>query len=306
LCAVYAQPYLATKRTVGERPAHEITRYSARPSDYFRATPENVLYGSGDADAGLSERRLFPGTLPVVLIIVGLLLRPPPRAAIAYVVVLLMAFEMSLGFRGYSYRFLYDHSSVFGGLRAPARLGIVVLMCVGVLAAYGYAALNSALTARGRRLLALVIPCALLLEYWVAPLPLVRYDNTPPRVYALLASLPPGVVAEFPMPRAGELPGPDAYYSYMSTFHWKPLINGYSGFHPPSYLRRLPLLRGLPEGDSIDCLRRSGVDYVIVHLSMYELTRGAAVLAALDVEPDFQYLGHLNDGRGTAVVYRIQ
>jgi hypothetical protein len=306
LCAVYAQPYLATKSAVGGRPAAEIIRYSARASDYLRATPENKMYGEGLADLGLSERRLFPGLVPVVLAIVGLLLRPPPKAALVYVVALLVAFEMSLGFRGYSYRFLYDHLSIFGGLRAPARFGIVVLMCLAVLAGYGYAALNERLPAVGRGVLAALIPCALLLEYRVAPLRLVRYANAAPPIYALLAAQPRGVVAEFPMPRPDELPGPDAYYSYMSTFHWSPLLNGYSGFYPSSYLRRLVDVRRFPDARSIEVLRRAGVTYVIVHLSFYEAADTGALLAAIDAEGELRYLGHLSDGMGTAVAYRLQ
>jgi hypothetical protein len=306
VCAVYAQPYLTTKSTVGGRPGAEITRYSARASDYLRATPENTMYGEGEADLGLSERRLFPGLVPIVLAIVGLLLRPPSRIALVYVVALLVAFEMSLGFRGYSYRFLYEHLSIFGGLRAPARFGIVVLMCLAVLAGYGYAALNERLPIAGRRVLAVLIPCALLLEYRVAPLQLVRYDNAAPPIYALLAAQPRGVVAEFPMPTPDSLPGPDAFYSYMSTFHWRPLVNGYSGFYPSSYLRRLVDVRRFPDARSIEVLRRAGVTYVIVHLSFYEAADTGKLLAAIETEGELRYLGHLSDGMGTAVAYRLQ
>jgi hypothetical protein len=306
LCAVYAQPYLATKSTVGGRPGSEIIRYSARASDYLRATPDNLMYGEGPADVGLSERRLFPGLVPIVLALVALLLRPPHRDALLYLVVLLVAFEMSLGFRGYSYRFLYEHLSIFGGLRAPARFGIVVLMCLAVLAGYGYAALSDSLPAAGRRVLAALIPCALLLEYRVAPLPLVPYDNAAPPIYVLLAALPRGVVAEFPMPTPRGLPGPDAFYTYMSTFHWRPLVNGYSGFYPSSYLTRLNDVRRFPDARSIEVLRRAGVSYVIVHLSFYEAEHGTALLVAINTEGELRYLGHLSDGRGTAVAYRLQ
>jgi hypothetical protein len=306
LCAVYAQPYLETKSTVSGRPTAEITRYSARVSDYLRATPDNWMYGEGEADLGLSERRLFPGLAALALAIIGLLVRRPTRIALTYLVVLLVAVELSLGFRGYSYRFLYEHSSIFGGLRAPARFGIVVLMCVAVLAAYGYAALQGSLSGSARRVLAALVPCAILLEYRVNPLPLVRYDNRAPPIYALLASLPPGVVAEFPMPTTGVLPGPDAFYSYMSTFHWRPLVNGYSGFYPSSYMRRLTDVQGFPDIRSIAGLRHSGVAYVIVHLSLYKQAESAGILAELALLGEFRYLGHLSDGRGTAVIYRLQ
>jgi hypothetical protein len=151
-----------------------------------------------------------------------------------------------------------------------------------------------------RRALAVLLPCVLLAEYWVAPLHLIAYDNTAPPVYAFLNRLPPGVVAEFPVPPKGVIPGPDARYTYMSTFHWKPLINGYSGHHPRSYLDRLEYLRGFPDATSLDVLRQAGVNYVVVHLSEYPSEK--QLLLDLQMYPELQILGSLKDGRGQAIV----
>jgi hypothetical protein len=204
---------------------------------------------------------------------------------------------------GYMYRFLYDHVPIFAGLRAPARLGIFVLMFLAVLAANGYAVLHDALATKGRLALALSIPCVLLLEYSVTPLQLVAYDNSAPQVYAFVARLPPGVVAEFPVPAKNVIPGPDARYTYMSTFHWKPLINGYSGHHPEAYLQRLQYLRSFPDATSLDVLRQTGVNYVIVHLSEYKSEK--QMLIDLQAYPELQVLASLKDGRGQAIVYRL-
>src|SRR5207342_154721 len=84
---------------------------------------------------------LFPGAIPVLLALVGLFLRPPSARAIVYCILAVVAFETSLGSYGHIYPFLYEHVSVYRGLRAPARLGVCVLMFLGVLAAYGYQAL---------------------------------------------------------------------------------------------------------------------------------------------------------------------
>ena len=64
----------------------------------------------------------------------------------------------------------------------------------------------------------------------------------------------------------------------MSTFHWMPLLNGYSGFYPPSYLRRLARLASFPDQESVASLRRENVKYVIVHQDGYpEGERGRIV-----------------------------
>ena len=302
ICSLYALPYLAASRQVGRRPTDEITKFSAQPRDYLVATPDNRIYG--DVFDNPQERRLFPGIVAVLLAIAAVFPRPRTRAAVVYLIALAAAFEMSLGFHGYMYRFLYEHVPAFAGLRVLARLGIFVIAFLAILAAHGYATLHDAVPPSARRALAVVISCVLLLEYSVSPLQLVRYDNTAPPVYEFLARLPSGVVAEFPVPQKNTVPGPDARYTYMSTFHWKKLVNGYSGYYPPSYLRRLDGLQSFPDSSSLEILRRTGVSYVIVHLSSYESEK--QLLHDLQAHPALVALGRLKDGQGTAVVYRLE
>jgi hypothetical protein len=318
VCGIYALPYLAAGKEVGRRSTEEIARFSARPYDYLDATPDNKIYGG--VFASRSERRQFPGILPLLLAITGFFLRPPKRWAVVYLVGLVAAFEMSLGLNGYSYPFLYENLPVFAGLRAPARLGIFVIMFLAVLAAHGYTALHEAVSPVARRALPVLFSCVLLAEYFVAPLQLVPYDNDAPPVYEFVARLPPGAVAEFPLPDA--LPGPEPRYMYMSTFHWKPLVNGYSGYYPPSYLRQLARLRSFPDDSSLGALQRTGVTYVIIHLppddsvdqpssrpsrnrlSTYRSVN--ALLLDLQKFPQLKLLGRLKDDRGDALVYRLE
>ena len=124
------------------------------------------------------ERRLFPGIVAVLLAIAAVFPRPRTRAAVVYLIALAAAFEMSLGFHGYMYRFLYEYVPVFAGLRVPARLGIFVIAFLAILAAQGYATLHDAVRPRLRRAFAVLISCVLLLEYSVSPLQLVPYENT--------------------------------------------------------------------------------------------------------------------------------
>ena len=113
------------------------------------------MYGRMFQGRGRGERRLFPGVIVLVLALCGLLLRPPSARVIVYLIALVAAFEMSLGFSGYTFRFLYDHVVAFRALRAPARLGIFVVMFLGVLAGFGYVAIVGQL-----RRLAASVPAA--------------------------------------------------------------------------------------------------------------------------------------------------
>ena len=52
---------------------------------------------------------------------------------------------------------------------------------------------------------------------------------------------------------------------YFSTFHWHRLVNGYSGFSPKWYSDLIQAMAEFPDDDTLEDLRRRGVDYVIVH-----------------------------------------
>jgi hypothetical protein len=250
------------------------------------------------------ERRLFPGATPVLLAVVALLLRVPERRQLLYVLLLVCAFEMSLGFRGFSYGLLHDYVPVYRGLRAAARLGVFVLLFLAVLAGYGYRALAAGRSLMWRAGLLTVCTLALMAEYSVH-VTLELYQNTTPPVYRLLASQPRGVVAEFPMPRANSLPGWDPQYAYFSTFHWFPLVNGYSGVYPPSYLARLNRMPGFPDETSCRQLRRDRVRYVVVHAAGYERDELYKVREGIERSCNCVQLGGFSDGNGDAWLYRL-
>jgi hypothetical protein len=303
LTAPYLVPYAATRHDVGARPEGQIALFSARPSSYRATTETNYLYGQRTARLGRGERRLFPGVLPLLLAVIGLFLYPAAKEAIIYLITLAIALDMSFGLKGYSFSFLNQHVPAFDGLRAPARAAIFAIFCLAILAAYGQSALERTFTTRVRRALALAIPAVLLLEYWVAPLPLIAYPSVPPPLYAWLAKQPIGVVAELPLPQPHKFAGYEARFEFMSTFHWMPLINGYSGYYPRSYLNRLDRLSTMPEAAALESLIGAGVRYVIVHKSLYPFGGADEVIAALSSHSRFRELGRFDDGGGVAVVF---
>ena len=52
-----------------------------------------------------------------------------------------------------------------------------------------------------------------------------------------------------------------------STLHWRPLLNGYSGKYPNSYLELLVEMRSFPQGGatSIAFLQRAGATVLVIH-----------------------------------------
>ena len=302
ICGPYAVPYLHTRNHVGERSVDQVAMFSARPSNYLVATPGSWLWGRTLETRGRPERRLFPGAAISLLGIVGLLYRAPPRRALVYLLLLVAAFEMSLGFSGHIYGWLYRYVPVYRGLRAVARLGMFVLLFLGVLGGYGFAALSHGWSRRATTILAVILTIALVMEYRVS-LPLTgEYPNSAPPVYRLLARQPPGVVAEFPVPTPSTLPFFDAQYLYCSTFHWFPLVNGYSGMYPSSYLKRIERLEDFPDARSFRQLDEDHVQYIILH----DWDGRVEAERALSRSPDYMLLGGFSDaGVGnTALLYQ--
>lgn len=105
--------------------------------------------------------------------------------------------------------------------------------CVSICAAFGFARLTARAGWTARVALAFVVCAGILADSWIRELPLLR----PPERLHALELLPPGTpVLELPL---GD-PLEDIQAMYRGMFHERPVMNGYSGFFPPSYdvLRR--------------------------------------------------------------------
>ncbi len=68
------------------------------------------------------------------------------------------------------------------------------------------------------------------------------------------------------------LPSLDARYEYLSTFHWSPLLNGYSGYRPRSYELVSSLGFLLPDRQALATLTRLDVTrWILVHTDTHWL-----------------------------------
>src|SRR4051812_31895417 len=226
--------YMAARAVVGERGRAEVADGSATWRNYLAPPEVNAVYGKVFARFMEPERRLFPGFVAIAIAIVGLW--PPVSATrIAYGLGLLLAFDVSLGLNGIVYSGLYDYFLPFKALRIPARMGLMVGFSLAVLAGYGAARIAERLRAAAvRRAVLTLLAVLMLLEYASKPLELWTAPTRAPESYADLVrdagDGPPSVIFEFP---TGAMEDPE--YLYYSTFHWQWLVNGYSGFFPPSY-----------------------------------------------------------------------
>lgn len=151
------------------------------------------------------------------------------------------------------------------GMRVPPRFNAFVSFSLAFFAA-GELDRRLRETAPLRRRLATGLLAALLfLEVTPRPLdwtPLPQEDDLP-AVYAWLAGQP-SVAAVFELPHHDVLT--DISYMYFATFHWKPLLNGYSGYIPDHYAELMEsCCYPLPDPDQLARLRVWGITHVLLH-----------------------------------------
>ena len=262
------KPYLAASKVVGERSVEEVARGSATPRDYLQANPDNAMHGD-DRRPGVGEHRLFPGYVAPALAVASLV-PPISPLALGYLAGAATTFDLSLGLNGVGYRWLYERVPGFRALRVPARLGMFFGLTLSVLAGFGVARVVRARKPVVQMTVVLIAVALVTLDSRSRPLDLSQLPDQSPAVYTWLAQQPAAVVCEYPVGNLQGRAGPqDATYMYYSTRHWRKLVNGYSGFTPPSYDDLLDHLRDFPSASSIAYLRGRAVTLLLVHSAFY-------------------------------------
>ena len=256
-----ARAFMAAQPIKGDRPVDEIRFYSALPVDYLRTHKYSVIWKER-ALPPLPERSLFPGAAPVLLAAIGLV---PPLTAIqaVYAVGLLVAFDGSLGFNGVTYPYLHEWLPPVRGLRAPARFAALVGLSLAAFAAFGAARLMRWCPRSWIADVALTAIVVFVIVDARARLDLFPVWRDPPVIYESLRDKPGVVLAEFPvvLPESNSIP-----FMYFSIWHWKPMVNGYSGFVPVSYYKVLE--PQLVDFKDVDVLRARGVTHVTVNCGL--------------------------------------
>jgi hypothetical protein len=261
--ALYSLPYLGNRDRLGERRAGEVASWSAQLNDFASSPPTNLLYGWTSELAG-PERYLFPGLVALGLLVAGVWPPLDPRRAV-HAIGLVTAFLLVLGSNGPVYDLLYEWVLPYRGLRVPARADILILVGLAVLAGYGLDRLLKRLRPRAAALAAALALGTASAEYLTAP-GLQRVDERVSELYLLLRDMPDAVLFEWPVTVPWRMWNMvDVRYMYRSTLHWRPLLNGYSGFYPESYMKLLVRMRPFPSSRSIRNLQQLGATVLVIH-----------------------------------------
>ena len=127
------------------------------------------------------------------------------------------------------------------------------------------------------------------LDAFAAPIEYVRADRVSP-LYNRLRQSPNAVVVEFPFFPADKT-FHNAPYLLNATRNWRPMVNGYSGIVPPSYVDHARELSHFPDGRSIAALKALGVTHVFVHDEDFRKWTGNESAEAVRHSTDLHLLG---------------
>lgn len=255
-------PYLALRTGGFTRSLDEAGWFAASTRD-FVTTPSRWYAWAGGQTA------LFPGLAPVVLgavaVVTGLVVRDA-RARMCLAVACVGVW-LSFGPAWVpGYEVLHRVVPLLQAVRTTSRFGYLGIVGLAALAGFGLMALRRRWASQPTlsACVGIAAVAAVSLEPLAAPLELQPFDGISP-VYRALATERNAVVVELPFPRP-ESVYLNAAYMLNSTAHWRPMVNGYSGFMPPSYVERYLQLHDFPSESSIDALGRLGVTHIVVHL----------------------------------------
>jgi hypothetical protein len=302
LIAPIATTYQAGKAVVGERNDAEVKAFSAVGHDYLEPHFRARIYQRW-VDPRLHERQLFPDITPVALAVIGAW-PPLSVATIAYTTALTVVFDASLGTNGMVFPWLRASVPGYRSLRVSPRFSILGGMTLAILCGYGASRLF-ARWPRGRTPLLLAMLGAMMIE----ALPDIRLERVwpePPAIYRSLDARSPHVLAEFPTWEQTGDSAMDTRYIYFSTFHWQKLVNGYSGYFPPSYVEFQHRTRDFPSDAALAYLRDRGVEYVGWHGAFSKPGRAERTAAILDARPDLELVAKAPWQGSESRLYRLR
>ncbi len=283
-------PYYQVRTGQGlVRSLDEVARYSARWQDYLATGARVHEWWSHPFVNG--NAALFPGVIGVVLAAVavgsGLAWRDPrARMATAFGVVG-VCFSFGPAFPGYA--FLHTHLPLLTSMRAAARWGWLGLVAVAILGGFGAAVIErQGWLARWRRPVMVLLALLVTAEALRAPVGFTYFPGVP-AIYDRLAATSPLVLAEFPF-YSGPRANGNGPYVLNNTRYFAPLVNGYSGFEPDTYVERARHLETFPETEAITVLRALGVTHVTVHVAAFAQRSGAEALESVGLRPELHLL----------------
>ena len=303
LLAPFLWQYYLVQREQGlSRSLEEVALYSAGGLDYL-TTGGRLHYGLWSHRFFEGRTALFPGIVATALAAAALV----PAAAwrdrrvrmIAAIGALGLALSFGPALPGYGW--LHRFVPPMQGLRNAARWGFLSLAAIAMLAGYGVAAIESRLRPSVVRTAVLVVIAGLVtVEALRTPMPFSTFAGVP-GIYRRLAAEDATAVVDYPLYYTNRIARNGAAM-LGNTAYLRPMVNGYSGFEPASFVERAQRLRAFPAPAAVAELHDLGVSHIVLRLREWVETEGAQRLREVEASPDLTLIAELEGIR----LYRLR
>jgi hypothetical protein len=295
LLAPFLWPYYQVDQAYGlARSVDVVTQYNAGWRDYL-VTGGRLHYEWWSHALYEGRTALFPGItvglLAIAALFAGRGLADPRIRMVFAVGVAGVAFSLGTSLPGYSV--LHDVLPLLSGLRNVARWGWLGLAAAAMLAGFAVAALERMARSGGLRpsrrwpLIAFTLFLLTTVEAIRTPVGYTPFNGIP-KIYDRFAGQEV-VVAEFPF-YTGASVAENGRYVLANTRYFRPLLNGYSGFHPEPFLARGRALGSFPSEQALAELKVAGVTDVLVHVAAFRDRYSDVALQAIDTVPTLQFV----------------
>jgi hypothetical protein len=276
LMAPYLLAYYELHRLTGlERTVDDARRFAGSWIDYL-STGSRLHYALwSHRYFGESMSPAFPGLIALMLVALAIGWKETRRD-----VRVQMCLAAAIGCAAVSalpntpiYPLVHRTVPLVRAVRVQAHIGQIVLLMIAVVAGFGVAGLARRWRNTRTWPAVGVALCVLVnLEALRAPLRYEPFTEIQP-IYDLLAGERGAVVVELPLfdPRHFFANTP---YMLNSTRHWRPILNGYSGFRPGSYDVAYTMVQGFPGVASLVALHGRGVTHIVVHAALFKAMFG--------------------------------
>jgi hypothetical protein len=265
LALIVLVPALIPYARLGQvRSLDEIALYSATARDYL-ASPARIHFGTWSAAFFGGATALFPGVTAVALAAIavfsGFAFRDRrARMAVAFGIAGVL---LSLGPAVPGQPWLYRIVVPLQGIRNVARFGYLAIVAVAVLAGFGVALIHRRWP-RARWMPAVTAAFVLAANLDALSVPIEYVEAEPVSPIHRRVPDAKAIVAEFPFYPPDRV-FRHAPYMLHSLDHWRPMLNGYSGLTPESFVQHARALEHFPDAKSLETLRALGVTHIFVH-----------------------------------------
>lgn len=307
LMGISLYPYIIFKLENPEvrRTIEESSIRSANVQDYMNLTPSH-------------DRALFPGIIALITSLFALW-KNKKHKALFFILLGICSVIFSLGpFYGQiklPYYYLYHMFPLIQAIRVPARFGILFILSISMVSAYGITNLISFIKNKNiQYALTIVLVMSVVSETLAHH---VTFASVPrlseaPEVYTWLEKQPDGPVLILPL-KSGVHSNPieeqvyktydtiseddnfiaETFRLYFSTIHKKNMVNGYSSYFPQGYSRIATEMESFPSSSSLESIRNTRITYLVLQKKQFgerfrEIDQELSTMGFLQVAADFE------------------